>query len=218
MKMILRIPATLALALAMCAALSGCFGMNAPEPTSPPEKIFASIPEFSDAVAKARADTTAEDAENLKGLTGYYQFQVLPEDAALTSVMASTEAVRVRYAFGPTSEDTFDNQMELGWYRKADPGVYMSNLTRTLGNSGVNYETLESGGIAYIHFVPVINVLVTPEPGVTPAATPTPTATTYCRIVYWVQDGAAFIAALPVGFTGDDIAMYCRGEKVALAQ
>jgi hypothetical protein len=216
----IKIPAIIALAAALCALLSGCFGMYAPQPTSPPQAEFGSVADFAGAVAKARADTTAEDAENLKGLTGYYQFQSLPDGAAVTSVMVSTEAVRMRYAFGagPVSEDSFENQMELGWYRNADTGTFLSNMAQSMSNSGVEYDTIESDGITYIHMVPIVTVVVTPQPGDTAAATPTPQSTTYCQILYWVQDGGAFVAALPLGFTNDDIVKYCHAERVALVQ
>jgi hypothetical protein len=192
--------------------------MYAPQPTNPPQKEFGSIEEFAGAVANARTDTAAEDVENLKGLTGYYQFQSLPAGAAVTSVIVSTEAVRLRYAFGPVAEDNFDNQMEIGWYRNTDTGSFLSNMAQSMSNSGMEYDTIESGGITYIHMVPIVTVVVTPQPGDTAAATPTPRSSTFCQFVYWVQDSAAFVAALPLGFTNDDIGKYCRAERVALAQ
>jgi hypothetical protein len=215
-----------ALMFASCLALTGCFGgMNEPQPTVPPQQTFGSIEEFRDAVTKAKADTSATDLENLKGLAYFYEIQSPPGNAAVSSIMASTDAVRVRYSFGPVAEDNFDNQIEIDWYRTADAGNFMNQVSSSMSNtaagcgtsgSGATYDTIASGDITYLRTVPTVNVVATPSPGGTAQAAPTSMSTTFCQFVYWVQDGAAFVAAVPLGFTNDDICKYCLGEKVDL--
>jgi len=205
-----------ALILFSCLALTGCFGGTAPQTTIPPQETFGSAAEFADAVAKAKADTSAADTENLKGLVYYYGIQTVPDNAVISSVIVSTEVVRVHYTYGPVSEDTFDNQIEIGWYRVADAGNFINQISQSMTDSGVAYDTITAGETTYLHIIPTVSLIVTPSPGDTAVATPTPKSSTYCQIVYWVQDGAAFVAAAPLGFTKDEIGKYCQGTKIEL--
>lgn len=213
-KKYIAIPALL---LAVVAALSGCFGFGgygAAQPTNPPEKEYKSAQEFADAVAAAKADTQAADEADLKGLTGYYVPQALPDGATLSYIKASTVCVRFGYTFGPTVEGSFDNRMEIAFYRNVKSSDFLSQIA----NSTPNYDTVSAGGIDYLHVVPDINLIVTPSPGdPTPAATPTPITQKYCQFVYWVQGETCFMCALPLGFTKDDIAKYCQGVRVELS-
>ena len=208
-KRFLIIPAVM---LAAAFALSGCFadfGGAQPQQTNPPEKIYRSVDEFTKAVAAAKADTAAPDVENLKGLTRYYDLKELPEGATLDYIKVSTVAVRVAYKFGETSDESFDNKTELVWYRSVSTSDYLSNVVKGL----TDYDTLSLNGAEYLHTIPDISYAVTPEPGDTAAATPTPRVEKYCQFLHWVKDDAAFMCAVPLGFTNEDIGKYCVGEK-----
>lgn len=211
-KKFLIIPAVM---LAAALALSGCFadfGGAQPQQTNPPEQVFKSTDEFTKAVAAAKADTAAPDEQNLKGLTRYYDLQKVPEGATLDYIKVSTLAVRVGYKFGETSEQSFDNRMEFVWYRNVSTSDYLSNVVKGL----TDYDTLSLNGVEYLHTSPDISYAVTPAPGDTAAATPTPRVEKYCQFLYWVQDDAALVCAVPLGFTNEDIGKYCVGVKKEL--
>lgn len=206
------------LLLLVCFAASGCFDMGGgmfgqSSPTTPPQKEYKSIEELTAAVASAKADTSAADVENLKGLTYYYGLKALPDGAKVSSVKVSDQAVIVAYTFGQTSKDSYDNQMQIVWYRKTDASQYLGQVA----SSYTNYKSISSGDISYLYINPDVQLVVTPSPGADPAApTPTPLTTKYCQFAYWVQDNAAFMAAVPLGFTEADISKYCVGAKVNL--
>lgn len=204
-----------ALVLAAVLSLTGCFanfGGAAPNPTNPPEKAYNSVDDFKKAVAEAKANTAALDEENLKGLEYYYDLKAVPDGAKLNYIKVSAQAVRVSYTFGEVTDESFDNRIEIAWYRTVQTGKYLSDIvSRT-----AEYDSLKLNDIDYIHTTPDIQFIVTPAPGDTAAATPTPKTEKYCQFLYWVQDDAAFMAAVPLGFTSEDIGKYSVGAKVAL--
>jgi hypothetical protein len=207
----------LLLILLVSTMATGCMGTGSlfaqPNPTNPPEKQFASIEEFSAAVVSAKTDTSAADVENLKALTYFYGLKNPPDGAKVSSVRVSSEAMIVGYAFGQTSQESFDNQIQIVWYRNQDASQFIGRIA----SSNTSYSSASSGGIDYLYINPDVQVIVTPAPGADAAApTPTPLTTKYCQFVYWVQDGAAFMAAVPLGFTKDDIIKYCAGVKMDL--
>lgn len=206
-----------ALALAVCLALTGCFGMSgnpfAPQPTAPPEKQYKSIDEFRQAVTAAKADANAADPEGLKTLTYYYELKSPPEGAKVDYVKVSTTAVRVKYSFGSTAQTSFDNQIEIVWYRNQKSSDFLNSVMQNTAN----YDSFNSGGVDYVHVTPDFQFIVTPAPGDTAVATPTPTTEKYCQFVYWGQGDDAFMSAVPLGFTKDDVGKYCQGVKAELS-
>lgn len=211
-----RFFALAALMATVCMALTGCFGNAYPQPTIPPQQTFGSAEDFAVAVAKAKADASLEDAENLKGLTHYYELNAVPENYKLNAIMASVTAVIVEYASGPVSEEKYDNRIQFGWYRDVNVSSFLNDRAQSMSNSGMEYDTITIGDISYLHTVPTVYVNVTNSPGVTAAATPTPTETKPCQVLYWVQDGNAFVGIFPISFTNDDLGKYCRGLKADL--
>jgi hypothetical protein len=204
-----------ALILAACVALTGCFGSSnpfAPQQTPPPEKAFKSIDEFKQAVAAAKADTTAADDAGLASLAFYYELKTPPEGAKVDYVKVSSSAVRVKYSFGATTETSFDNQIEIVWYRTQKASDFLSQVMQNTAN----YDSFKAGETDYIHITPDIQFIVTPAPGDTAVATPTPTTEKYCQFVYWGQGDDSFMSAVPLGFTKDDVGKYCQGVKVEL--
>jgi predicted small lipoprotein YifL len=204
--------------LAVCLTLTGCFGMYGPQPTIPPQKEFGSETDMAAAVAGIKADASLADVENLRGLTGYYVPQALSENMKLSNVKISTEAVILLYADGPVTEDTADNQFTFGWYRNENADTFMSDRAQLLMNAGFTYDTITAGGNTYLHSIAKVNKPVTAPPGSTAVATPTPELTPYAQALYWVQDGAAFVAIVPLGFSNDDIGKYCQVQKAELVQ
>lgn len=195
---------------------TGCFDTGmfqpAPETTRPPEKEFKTVEELAKAVAAAKADTAAADDQGLKDLSGYYLLKTAPEGATISYIKVSAQAVRVGYTFGAKTAESFDNQMELVWYRKVNTASYIGDAQKTMLES----DTIVSGTMQYLRTVPMVNVLVSPTPGTSAEATPTPKTQKYCQFVYWVQDNSAFVSAVPLGFTNDDISKYCVASKVEL--
>jgi hypothetical protein len=213
-----------ALILTVSIALSGCFdrgsgALGQTTPTAPPQKEYKSIEEFSNAVAAAKADTAAADDANLKTITSYYELKTLPEGTKVSHVKVTKDTIQIGYEFGPTKAGSFDNQLEIAWYRTAKIDTFLSDVANTLGS---NYDTLSIGGNDFLHVTPSVLVAVTPTPGsslaadATAAPTPTPASVKFCQIVYWVKDGGAFMSAVPLGYSNDDIGKYCEAQKVDL--
>lgn len=203
------------LVMLVSVSLTGCFGMGGygqPEATVPPQKEYKTIDELAAAVSSAKADESATDAENLKGLASYYVPEVLPDGAELQYIKVSADAVRIGYSFGPTNDLDYNNQIELVWYRNAKADTFLSDRAQSIGA----YDTLELGGISYMHTLPTFQFITTAEPGSTAEATPTPRAGTYCQFLFWAQEDAAFLCAVPLAFTNDDIGKYCKAKKVTL--
>jgi hypothetical protein len=198
--------------LAAVLPLAGCFGFGgygAPQSTVPPQKDFKTIEEFKQAVETAKADASATDEENLKGVTFYYDFKAVPENAEVQYVKVSAQAIRIGYKFGETSETNFDNQMEILWYRDRKAADYLSNITQ----SQTQYETYTAGDLNYIYNSPDFQFIVTPAPGDTAAATPTPMTEKFATFAYWVQGDDCFIASMPLGYGTAEIGKYCEGVK-----
>lgn len=216
--MIKRLIVVPILLLLVCATASGCFDMGSgpfaqPNPTNPPEKQYKSIDELTKAVTAAKDDTSAADVENLKTLTYCYGLKTLPDGAKVSNVKVSSEAAIVGYSFGQTNENNFDNQIQIVWYRNKDTTQFLGQVASTY----TNYSSTSSGGIDYLYINPDIQIAVTPDPSADVAApTPTPLSTKYCQFVFWVQDNAAFMAAVPLGFTKDDIVKYCVADKIEM--
>ncbi len=197
------------------ASLTGCFGTGGyeqPEPTVPPQKDFKSIEELSEAVTAAKADSAAEDLENLKGLAGYYRLTTVPDGAAVSYVKVSSEALRIGYSFGPAGTDQLINQMELIWYRTAKLETYLEEKTKSIGA----YDAVKAGGNSYLRTLPTFQFSVTADPASTDAATPTPRSGTYCQFLFWVQNNGTLLCAVPLDFTDEDIGKYCQAEYVEL--
>jgi hypothetical protein len=206
-----------ALIITAAVALTGCFDMSSLSGTSATtapikEKTFKSVDELTSAVATIKADTAATDEEGLKTLTYYYVMKALPEGAKISYVKVAKDVVRVGYEFGAASDETFDNKMELIWYRNQSADSFLTDVAKNLGT----YDTISANGIDYLHATPTIQFTVTNAPDSTALATPTPRSATYCQFVYWVQDKVAYMAAVPLSFTKDDIGKYCVPEKVDL--
>lgn len=186
---------------------TGCFGsgFGAPEQTPPPEKEYKSIEELSAAVASAKADASATDEVNLKSLASLYLLKNPPDGAAVSTIKISSQAIRVGYEFGTTVEDGFDNQIQIIWYRNANVASFISDAQKTM----VEYDEIKSGNMQYLRIAPDVQLTVTAAPGSTAEAQPTPKTAKYCQFVYWVQDNGAFMAAVPLNFTDEDIGKYC---------
>lgn len=196
---------------------TGCFGFDGlggsqPTQTMPPHTDFTSVEDFTSAVAKAKAGNLADDVTNLAGLTAFYTLNTLPEGAKVSYVKVSADIVRVGYSFGPTAGESFDNQMELAWYRNADPNKFLTDSVQSM----VTYDSIKSDYTEYIHTIPTFQFMVTAEPGVTAEAEPTPRSQTYCQFLYWIKDSKSFMCAVPLGFSNDDIIKYCVAEMVEL--
>lgn len=204
------------LLLVVSTALTGCFGMGgdpygAPQFSPPPQKEFKSVEELAKAVLVAKASASADETD-LKSLEYCYGFKALPQGAAVSSIKVSGDVVRVSYSFGPSATDSYDNQMEIAWYRKANVETFLNDMAKVL----VDYDTVSVGGMDYLHKVPDVSVIVTAAPGSTASAAPTPITVKYCQLVYWVQDSVAFMAAMPLGFTKEDIGKYCAAQKITI--
>ena len=182
-------------------ALTGCMGMGSGGEVPTETPIVLTDPAALPAeIAKVTGDDKAADPYGLKGLDQYYIPKTFPDGAKLKDIRVSPSVVRVSYTFGATKENSYDNQMEIAWYRKLEGAQYMTNV----GTSGSQYKELASpDGVRYLTTT-------------AKAQSPTDSASSfdYCRIVHWSQDGKAFLAAVPVGFTDEDVLKYCVAQQV----
>ncbi len=200
MKKILALTTVLSLCIL---ALAGCVGMDFTGTGQPQPTESAAAYTDESAFARAVADQKASDGadeHNLKGVEHYYVFKKLPDQARTTGVKALSFAVRVQYAFGETRERDFENQMELVWYRNTSGTEYMSKVSED-----PTAKQISGDGMSYVRTV--AKALVAENSQET---------FDYCQIVYWSQDDQAFMAALPMSFTEDDIRTYCVAEKKPL--
>ncbi len=196
----------LTVVLSLCVfALVGCVGMDftgtgqQPQPTES-AAAYADESAFAQAVADQKKAADGADEHNLKGVEHYYGFKVLPDNAKAAGVKALSFAVRVQYAFGETHERDFENQMELVWYRNTNGTEFMSKVSED-----TTAKQISGDGTTYVRTV--AKALVAENSQET---------FDYCQIVYWSQDDQAFMAALPMSFTEDDIRTYCVAEKKPL--
>jgi hypothetical protein len=205
------------LAAFACLALTGCFGAQSPQATAPPEVSFSNAQALADAVAKAKADTTADD-ENLKGLDSYYGLQTVPDGMKLGNIKVSSQAVILQYANGPITEDSFDNQVTIGWYRSVTTSTFLNDEAQSLTNMGITSDTITAGGTTYLHVVATMSSAGTAAPGSTASVAPTATSKPTTQVVYWVQGGQAFVGFVPLSYTNDDIGKYCQAQKADIGQ
>jgi hypothetical protein len=206
----------IALITVLCFALTGCFGSAYPQATNPPEQSYSSVEELSAAVAKANADTNSEDPENLRGLNRYYGLSEMPEGFTLNKFIVSSVAVIVEYTSGPVSEDSYNNKIQIGWIRETNVSTYLTDRAKAFTDSGMDYTTFTSGDTDYLLVTAGALKSITNSPGVSSAVTPEPTSIQICQVLYWVQDGNAFVGFFPLGYTQTDLSKYCHGLKVEL--
>lgn len=199
MKKVLILCAILALAVLV---LAGCTGMNLSGAQPQPTETALSY-DSADALTQAvDAQKTSADADThkLAALDHYYGIQSLPQDAKISGLKVLSFAVRVQYTFGQTSDSSYDNRMELVWYRDTTGSDYMGKVS-----SDPSVTLMQGGNIAYYK-------------AVAKAQDPADSQKTidYCQIVYWAQDNQAFMAAVPLGFTEDDIRKYCVAQQLSV--
>lgn len=197
MKKALILTAVLAITILVFA---GCSGMDLsgaqPQPTETPLS-YDSTDALTQAVDAQKTSTDA-DTHKLATLDHYYGFKTLPQDTKISGIKVLSFAVRVQYTFGQTSDSSYDNRMELVWYRDTTGTDYMSKVS-----SDPSVTLMQGGDIAYYK-------------AVAKAQDPADSQKTidYCQIVYWAQDNQAYMAAVPLGFTEDDIRKYCVAQQL----
>lgn len=186
-------------AIVTALVLTGCMPTGAqPQPTE-----TAVIYDSTDALAKAvdaQKSGNADDAHKLAALDHYYGFQTQPQGAKIDSIKVLSFAVRVLYTFGPTAEDTYDNRMELVWYRDTTGSEYISKVA-----ADTTLTTITVGQVTYYKSVAKVKV-----------AENSSETKDYCQIIYWSQDNQGYMAAVPLGFTDQDIGKYCVAQQLPL--
>ena len=182
--------------------LTGCMPMNLsgaqPQPTE-----TAVVYDSTDALAKAveaQKSGDGEDNHGLAALDHYYGFHTLPQGAKIDSIKVLSFAVRVLYTFGPTTEDTYDNRMEMVWYRDTTGTEFISKVAQN-----ATLTTLKQGDITYYRSVAKVKV-----------AEDSDESMDYCQIVYWSQEDRAYMAAVPMGFSDEDIGTYCQAQQMSV--
>lgn len=200
MKKYLILSAMLAAIVLLGTGCMGTGGAGSPQSTEAPV-VYKSVDEFKSGIA-AMKGADSEDTHALKTMDSYYVPAVLPKDSKLVAIKAASFFVRVQYSFGAVDPKTYENQFELVWYRNNNGTDYMNKLA----SDGNTYDQVKGANdIAYL----VTKAKVRSE-------TDENATIDYCQIVYWAQESQAFMAAVPLTFTHDDIIKYCVAQKAVI--
>ena len=147
-----------------------------------------------------KAKAGSDDAYDLGGLDCYYDFATLPEGAALESLKVAKSVTRAAHTFGPTTEDSYENRMELVWYRSQQGNDFMTDVA-----ANGEYQTVAGPDLHYLTRTVQAKSSTDPDKTID-----------YCKLVYWAQDNRAFMAVVPLTFTDDDITRYCVAQQIAV--
>ncbi len=172
--------------------LAGCMETETPMET---QLVLTDPGEL--AAEKAAVDTQ-NDSFGLADLEYYYDFTALPDGAELAELKIANSVTRISYTFGPTSDESYDNKMELVWYRAAQG----SNFINDIAANG-DYRALQGDGVQYL-----VRTIQAQSPE------DVNKAMDYSQLVFWAQDSHAFLAAVPLSFTDEDILRYCVAKEV----
>ncbi len=172
--------------------LAGCMDANTPMET---QLVLTDPAEL--AAEKAAADTQS-DTYGLVDLEYYYDFTALPDGAELGELKIANSVTRISYTFGPTSDDSYENKMELVWYRAAQGSSFISDIA-----ANGDYRTLEGDGVQYL-----VRTIQAQSPE------DVNKAIDFSQLVFWAQDSHAFLAAVPLSFTDEDILHYCVAKEI----
>jgi hypothetical protein len=189
-----------AVAVVAALMLAGCAPMDLNGAEAKPTETavtYDSAAALDQAVEAQKTSSNADD-HKLATLDHYYGVKTLPQDAKLSGIKVLSFAVRTQYTFGQTSETNYDNRMELVWYRDTTGTDFISKISADTTLTKIN-----SGDILYYKTVAKAK-----------AGDNDDSTVDYCQIVYWSQDNMPFMAAVPMGFTEDDIRKYCLATQV----
>jgi hypothetical protein len=201
LKKYLILSALLATIVLLCTGCLGTGGSGSPQSTEAPV-VYNSVDEFKSGIATIKG-SDGEDTHALKTMDSYYVPTELPQDAKLVTIKAASFYVRVQYSFGTVDPKSYENQYELVWYRNNNGTDYMNKLA----NDGNTYDQIKGANdVTYM----VTKAKVRSE-------TDENATVDFCQIVYWAQESQAFMAAVPLTFTHDDIVKYCVAEKAVIS-
>ena len=200
MKKFILIPTLL---LVVCFVFTGCMGTGGagsnPQP-SESSVVYNTVEEFKTGIAAMKASDAA-DEHALKTIDSYYTLKELPQDAKVVGVKVASFFVRVQYTFGKQEPQTFENKIDLIWYRNTNGTNYINKIS----SDGNTYDEVKGKDLTYL--VTKAKVKSETDPNAT---------RDYCQIVYWSQDSQAYMAAVPLSFTHDDILKYCIAQKATV--